>query len=396
MHGRLYLTGVRLMVKVLHVLTSVAAQWGGATSAAVSLCEGLAQKGVQCHIFAPDFPKGGQQLHPQGVGVSLFTTGFLARWWKGYSPSLAKALSKAVQDFDLVHIHELWHYPHLAAYQAAIRWKKPYIITLHGGLEPWAFGYKGTKKRVYMRLVQRRILKKAGAIHALTPEEEREVRRLGLRTPVMLIPNGIHPRDFRDLPARTELESSYPELEGKRVVLFLSRIHPKKGLDLLAKALGRIVRQPEGEDVHLVIAGPDEGGYQAKVESMLKGNGVFDKTTFTGMLTGRNKLAALARADLFVLPSYSEGFSVATLEALACGLPTVITHQCYFPEVGKSGAGEIIQPDADELTVALKKLMDAPDLRRHMGERARRLVLERYTWDQISGQMLELYCTVRC
>jgi glycosyltransferase involved in cell wall biosynthesis len=141
----------------------------------------------------------------------------------------------------------------------------------------------------------------------------------------------------------------------------------------------------------LVIAGPDEDGYQAKVQGMLQAEGVLNKTIFTGLLTGYDKLAVLARADLFVLPSYSEGFSMAVLEALACGLPVIITRPCNFPEVAEAMAGEVIEPDVEQLTMAFSRLLDNAQLRFQMGQNGRRLISERYTWDRIAEQMIEFY-----
>jgi glycosyltransferase involved in cell wall biosynthesis len=124
---------------------------------------------------------------------------------------------------------------------------------------------------------------------------------------------------------------------------------------------------------------------------MFAAEGVIGKTVFTGMLTGWDKLAALARADLFVLPSYSEGFSIAVLEALTCRLSVVITHQCYFPEVAEADAGIVLEPDIAQLVEALDKLLNDYDMRCKMGENGHRLILEKFTWDKIVDQMIRLY-----
>jgi len=169
----------------------------------------------------------------------------------------------------------------------------------------------------------------------------------------------------------------------------LGRIHPKKGLDLLARAFGQLAR--ECKDVHLIIVGPDERGYRGEVERLFVSEGVVEKVTFTGMLTGKEKLAALSRADIFVLPSYSEGFSMTILEVLAWGLLVIITHQCHFPEVAEVRAGIVIDPDSAQLAEAMIELLDNPKLCEEMGNNGRRLVMERFTWDKIANQMIELY-----
>ena len=377
-------------MKVLHVVASLSPTWGGPVPAVKGLTEAMAKKGLSVTVFAPvvqDSSHGVIQL--EGVRVALFKQNLLSKIWRAYSSELAKALYREIEGFDLVHIHEIWHHPHFAAYRAARKAKKPFIITVHGALEPWCLNYKALKKRIYAVLIQRRTLNRAAAIHAITQEEVEHIRAFGVDSPIFTIPNGIDSEEFSELPPREELEKLYPELQGKKVVLFLGRIHPIKGLDLLARAFGQVARGCK--DVHLLIVGPDEGGYRGEVERLLASEGVIEEVTFTGMLTGKEKLAALSRADIFVLPSYSEGFSMAILEALACGLPVITTRQCHFPEVAEARAGIVIDPDAAQLAGAMVEFMDDSKLREEMGSNGRRLVMERFTWDKIADQMIGLY-----
>lgn len=376
-------------VRVLHVCASLAVEWGGPPAVVVSLSNALGRKGVRCSVFSTDFPVGGHVIPTDSLDVSRVPVAPLARWWPAYSPSLGQALKKAARDVDIIHIHELWHYPHYAAYRAARFLNVPYVISVHGALEPWALRYKSVKKRLYMSLVQRNCLKNAAALHAMTCAELTQIRSQGLENLIKVIPNGVDVDDYRILPESRAAEIHYPNLAGKQVILFLGRIHRKKGLDLLAKAFGAIAR--DRADLHLVIAGPDETGYKADVESLLYEEGVLDKVTFTGMIRGNDKLAMLARADIFVLSSYSEGFSMSLLEALACGLPLVVTHECNFPEVAEAGAGITIRPDVTELRDALSGLLDDAMLRKRMGEAARQLVADSFTWDSVAGKMVDLY-----
>ncbi|MCL0082944.1 glycosyltransferase [Thermodesulfovibrionales bacterium] len=377
-------------MKILHIAISLAPEWGGPTKVVAGLTETLAKKGVEVALFAP-VEKGDEAkiIRPKGVNSRLFEQGFFAQWWPGYSSGLAKAVAQEVEQFDIVHIHELWSYPHFMACRAARRAKKPYIVTIYGGLEPWAINHKAFKKRIYSALIQRRILQKAVALQAMTDEEVKHIRAFGVDTRIVVIPNGIDPEEFQQFPSREDLKGLYPELKGKKVVLFLSRIHPIKGLDLFAKAFGKVVERRD--DIRLLIAGPDNDGYQAQVKKMLEIESALDKVIFTGMLTGREKLAALGGADLFVLPSYSEGFSMAILEAMICGLPVIITHSCNFPEVAEAEAGIVIDSDPEQLAEALTRLIDNPQLREEMGDNGRRLIKERFTCDKIADQMIQLY-----
>ncbi|HIM16477.1 MAG TPA: glycosyltransferase, partial [Dehalococcoidia bacterium] len=155
------------------------------------------------------------------------------------------------------------------------------------------------------------------------------------------------------------------------------------------QAFGNLVRTRH--DVRLVVAGPDEDNTLTEVKTILKSHGALEKAVFPGMLTGEQKLEALGAADIFALTSYSEGFSVALLEALSAGLPLVITDECNFPEVGDSRAGFVVRPNDSETASALMSLLDSADLRREMSENARRLVRSNYTWERIAEKMFTLY-----
>jgi glycosyltransferase involved in cell wall biosynthesis len=377
-------------MKILYVVVSLSPEWGGPTKAVTELSEALAKKGLEISVFCPvTMGDEAKIIQPKGVNLRLFEQGFFARWWSGYSPELAKAVAQEVAKFDLVHIHELWSQPHLAAYHAAKKVNIPYVVTVHGGLEPWAINHKGLKKKIYSALIQRRVLKEAAALHAITDEEVKHIRAFGIDNEIKMIPNGINAEEFQALPSRQELERLYPQLVGKQVVLFLGRLHPIKGLDILARAFGKVAKGRD--ELFLLVVGPDRDGYRAEIVKILEAEGVLDKVVFAGMLTGYEKLAALGGADVFVLPSYSEGFSMAILEAMASSLPVIITRQCHFPEVAQAGAGLVIESEADQLATAIEKLLGDAQLRQQMGSNGRRLVAEKFTWDKVADQMIKMY-----
>jgi len=377
-------------IKILHVTASLSPEWGGPTKVVVELTEALARKGIDITIFTP--VRKGDEVKikpPKGVNLQLFNHGFLSKWWTSYSPDLARNIQWGAYKFDLIHIHEIWHYANFASYHAAKKAGKPYIITIHGLLDPWCLNYKAFKKKIYSLFIQRRILREASAIHAITNEEVKHIRTFGIDNSIVMMPNGINPKEFINLLPREELESFYPKIKGKRIILFLGRIHPKKGLDLLAKAFEKIAR--EWDNAYLMIVGPDSEGYKIKIEKMLESEGVLNRVIFTGMLSGRKKLIVLGGADIFALPSYSEGFSMAILEAMICKLPVIITKQCNFPEVTEVGAGNEIDPNVEQLTGALGNLLGNPQLCKKMGENGKRLVLEKFTWDKIADKMIQFY-----
>ena len=377
-------------MRVLYIVGNLYEESGGPTKVVRELSETLVNMGLEITIFSTIEERGTKTIsYPKGVNLRFFNTGVLSKWWACYSPDLSKALEREISNYNLVHIHEIWHHPHLAAYLACRRVQKPYILTVHGALDEWCLSFKPIRKRIFSSLFERRILQEASAIHALTAEEVNNIRAFGIDNLVTMIPNGIYPIEFENLPPRKDFERIYPILEGKQVCLFLGRIHPKKGLDLFVKAFGKVAKRKD--NVYMIIVGPDEKGYKREVEKFAEAESVLEKVIFTGMLTGKEKLAALSRADLFIQPSYSEGFSMAVLEALICGIPVIITKQCNFPEVAIRNAGRIINPQLDELVKALEELLGSADLRKEIGLNGKNLILEKFTWNKIGEEMIKLY-----
>ena len=377
-------------MKVLQVVPSLAPEWGGPVKVVNELAGALEGIGVSSEIISAQGRRvGNPETVTNDIPIHRFETGPIARLWTAHTPGLKKTLAGKIPDFDLVHIQGLWHYPGYIASKIARSRNVPYIVTIHGELNEWNLQQKRLKKQIYMTAIQRGILQKSAALHAITQAESNRIRQLEIETPVAMIPNGIHTEEFENLPDRSQFVSRYPELENRLIVLFLGRIQQKKGLDILAQAFGNLVRTRH--DVRLVVAGPDEDNTLTEIKPILKSQGALEKAVFPGMLTGEQKLEALSAADIFALTSYSEGFSVALLEALSAGLPLVITDECNFPEVGDSRAGFVVRPNDSETASALMSLLDSADLRREMSQNARRLVRSNYTWERIAENMFTLY-----
>jgi glycosyltransferase involved in cell wall biosynthesis len=264
---------------------------------------------------------------------------------------------------------------------------RPFVISAHGMLDRWALRRKWWKKSLYSALVERRNLRGAACLRALTSREISDYRRYGLHGPAALIPNGIELPPARD---PEPLYQKFPKLAGKRLVLFLSRLHYQKGVDVLCRAWGATAN--DFPDAHLVIAGPDYEGTRARAETLVRKLRMETRVTFTGMLAGREKWAAFSAADLFVLPSHAEGFSMAVLEALAMALPVVVTPACSFPEIAQLGCGVVVDPSDRPVQNALRDLLSqAPAERAAMGARGAELVRSRYSWPVIGSQMAAVY-----
>lgn len=380
------------MLNVLHIVPHVPGlpvAVSGPLNVLRGLIPPLAAAGVSCAVATVtenDHAASRFTIPETDTPVHFFPTAAPARFWTGYAPQLAPFLNEQLRAgrFQLVHIHEIWHYPSFAASRAARRHNIPAVISFHGDLDAWRLRYKRLKKALYMRLIQDRAIRSAAALHALTNAEKERIRQLGYSQPVFVCPNGADPPGTAD-PADDAFLRRFPQLAGKSVILFMGRIHPMKGVDLLARSFADLARR--FPDAILLVAGPDQDSAQAPMEAILSDHGVRDRTLFTGILTGRDKQAALRQSHLFVLPSYSEGFSTAVVEAMAAGLPVVISEQCNFPEAAAHSAGFIVPTASDAITEAVSALLSDPARRRRMAGNARALVADRYAWPAIAAAM---------
>ena len=384
-------------MRVLHAIPGMSPEWTGSASSVAGLATALTQNGVCSEIVTTvgrSARAEAELLPTPRVAVHSFNTQFPARFWAAYSRPLARFLDGAAASFDLVHIHTLYHYPAFAASRAASKHDVPIVVSPRGGLNERALRHKQWKKWGYRRLVIDGILRSAAALHAVAHGEQAQIARLGYSKPVFVSPNGISRQQVDELNSfhGSRPLAAHPCLNGKRVILFLGRIQSQKGLDTLARSFATVA--PDFEDAALLVVGPDEDGTRSKVEDTLRAAGVLDRVAFAGMLTGRDKLAAFACADLFVLPSYSEGFSNAVVEALAAGLPVIVSEQCNFPEVAKAKAGLVVPAQDAAVATAIRVLLSNADLREQMGRNGRRLILERYTWPSVAASMSDFYRTL--
>ncbi len=359
--------------------------WCGPAIAVRGLVAALAKRGVHCEILTARGGKlGNEHIQPPGVAVHCRDAGAFARVWPAYSARVREFLNAAPGGFDLFHAHDIWSYPTFAAAKAARRRNIPFVLTLHGGLNPWMLSHKALKKLLYRRVVLDGILKSAAAIHAVARVEIDRLADLGYETPAFLVHNGIDPGEFEGPPAAPRLLARHPRLAGAQVILFLGRLHVSKGVTMLARCFGAIA--PRFPRSVLLIAGPDDGA-RAAAESILEKQGLRNRAVFTGLLTGDCKRAALECADLLVLPSLSEVRSLAALEALAAGVPAIVTEQCNFPELREWGAGLVVPPREEAVGKAIIELLENPDLGARMGRRGKDMTMKHYTWDAAAESM---------
>ncbi len=310
-----------------------------------------------------------------------------------YAPDMAAELHRIVPSVDVVHTHLPFVYPTLAAGRAAIRHRKPLVYHQRGVFDPKRLNFRSIKKRVYLKIVEMPIVRRASVLIALTQAEVESYARLNLGVPCRVIPNGIDATQFHCNFNRRWLETLGIN-DDDIVILFLGRIHPIKGADRLLEAFARIHAQCPNSK--LIMAGPDEFSLEASFRERTRAAGFAGRVIFPGMVEGRLKTELLARADLFVLPSSAEGFSMAVLEALASSTGVLVSPGCNFPEVELAGAGRVVAPDSDSLATAIRELVCDPAQLRALGEAGRRLVTAHYTWSRVTDMMLEAYEQARC
>jgi len=343
-----------------------AAQFGGFVSCTHNLNRALVEQGHEVEVYTTNAGNAkvpiNQQVIVDGVKVTYFSYfaffDFLTSIGWHFSPKMAQEIKKQLPKFDYVIINVIWNYPTLVAAKWCRKYRIPYIIEPHGALYPYAMHKKYWKKVVYFNLFVRNILKRASAIFYTTHDELLKTHHyLGLKNRAVIVPNGLHLAEFNNLPIKSDLIDSYPQLKNKRIVLYLGRMHQKKGLDLLIKAFAQLTK--EEKNIFLLIVGNDEGGYIRKVHRWIKAENITDKVLFTGLLIGREKLAAYCGSDVFVLPSYNENFGMTVVEAMACGVPVVISDQVgLYEEVKRGKAGIITKCNVQSIVTGIKSVLD--------------------------------------
>ncbi len=376
-----------IVMRVVHVIAGIWENTGGPAQTAPGQCSALRRAGCQVFLATLDGPlsEAAMQCRNDGVDLRTYATGWKHTIW--YSPAISNGIRELANEADIVHGHGLWLYTDWVAAKWARRLTKPLVISPIGTLMPQALRMSSWKKRLAWALFDGRNVRSAACLHACSIAELQAIRKVGLTNPVAVIPNGVSLPDFRDPEI---FLGKFPQVSGRRILLFLSRIHPSKGLLDLAEAWGAVA--PDFPDWHLVITGPEEASYGAKVRAKVSGAGIESRTTMTGPLYGDERWAAYAASDLFVLPTRTENFGMAIAEALAAGVPVITTHGAPWPDLVERKCGWWVPVGPEPLIAALREAMSLTDEeRRRMGERGRTLVTEKYSWSNVAKQMIEVY-----
>lgn len=377
-------------MKILHVMPTLSPASGGPAEALRQIVRAYPEVGVQVEIACLDEPSAewipnfAAQVHGFGPTRSGY----------GRSPKLRAWLQQNVLRFDGVVAHAVWNYPSLAAARAA-KGRVPYAVFTHGMLDPWfnrRYPLKKLKKQVYWP-IQYPALRDATSV-LFTSKLECELAPQSFKPnkwTSLIVPYGTNgpPQDVQT--QRRAFEERMPQLAQRQFLLFLSRIHEKKGCDLLLDAFAAIA--PEHPNVDVVIAGPDQEGLQAKLTAQAQRLGVSGRVHWPGLLTGDAKWGALRACEAMILPSHQENFGVVVAEALACGRPALISNQVnLWPDIDEDSAG-LIEPDTLEGTRALltRWLRMSEAEKSAMGERAVTTFQKRYSMQNCAVAIRDLF-----
>lgn len=323
---------------------------------------------------------------------SIIPEGYLGKPVGGkkffYSPQLKHKLEEWKDDFDVAHLHGFYVYPNWAVGSLSRKSGKPLICHPHGFFEPWILRRSRLIKASVHLLFETANFKSAKLWRALTTNEADQIRAQGIKAPIVVVANGVNLEDWENT-----ISDQQPPKQKKRV-LFLGRIHPKKGLPMLIDVWNSLGAQMK--DWEIVIAGPDELKHCAELQTQINAHGLEKEISFIGTVTGGLKKAWLESADLFILPSHSEGFSVAILEGMTARVPTLASTACNFPELATDGGGWICEPNPDSLKKELAKAIQSSPLElKDRGVAARKLIEKQYTWSRIAQNLHEAcehYC----
>jgi glycosyltransferase involved in cell wall biosynthesis len=429
---------VREKLCVLHVVPSLDPVEGGPSVAVPLLAKAVARRGHRIVIVTTI--RGGTPPQVEGRKEKVESSSstepkiiFVRRSTEFYKVSweLVRWLRANIRNFDLVHIHALFSFSSTAAAFIAAKNNIPYIVRPLGVLNRWGLeNRRAILKRGSLALIERRILSRAAAIHYTSDAERSEAAKIGrwvARLPSFVCPLPVHvPTAARVIsyqlsvnrgaeeseePAtsasgrtrRGEAGSShantegflakFPQAKGKRIVLFLSRIDPKKGIELLLDAVALV--RSEFHDLALVIAGSGDSRYEARLRDRADRLGLGGDVIWTGFLSGEEKAAALAAAEIFVLPSYSENFGIAAAEAFAAGKASVVSDQVGLAENARHANAAIVVPcDANALAAAIKSVLSDPAQQQALGEAARRFAGAYFSLEAVGKQLEERYRAV--
>jgi glycosyltransferase involved in cell wall biosynthesis len=373
------------VLRILHLIPGLA-NASGPTHVVTRYAERFATRGHEVSVFhVSGRGKDAVQL-PEGIEDRSFPATYAKGW--AYSPALATAMEDELCRFDIVHVHSLWCYPNLVMRRLARRKHVPYVIRPAGSLEPWSMTVSSWQKKIYFQAIEKSNLQHAAAIHAMSEKEADHLGAYGLRPPVWTIPNGMDAVSSLEEESLQRLRASMGVDTDGTLLVFLGRLHPVKNLPFLLEVFQ--AAQRKHPSMHLAIAGPDQDPYAGTLKKRVADEGLGKQVTFLGEVQGEQKSRLLQAADLLCLPSLSENFGNAVLEALASGAGVFASNTTPWSELDGWGVGRCLPLDLDTWVTALDEAEDRKAWA-DWGIQARRVAAEQFSWDVVADRLAAAY-----
>lgn len=386
-------------MRVLHVVAGLNENGGGTSEVIPRMCEELVKKGHQVTLLTVEYGNlsmAAREAMTYGVKLVVCKKSkhHLAKL-VSYSSELSEMAAYLVRDVDIIHLHCLWEWPCWRIAHEARRQHKPYVIQTHGFLEPERLKKSWFRKFLIGTFIEKRNLSRARCVIATAPSEERSLRKYGIRNKIAVIPIGIDISGIDTARKDINILRRLGTPAGKKVLLYLSRLAPIKGLDMLAEAWRQLEKYHS--QWQLLIVGDDLQGYSVEIKKYYSRCILDNSVSFPGPIYGKEKYVLLKSVDAFVLPTRSENFSIAVQEALAAGLPVVCTKGAPWSVISDEGAGEWVDISVTGIKDGIERVINySDDEKRRVSVAARNIIRRDFSWDSVLSHLLYIYKTTMC
>ena len=378
-------------MQTLHIIENIDNSYGGPAKSVPFLIKYLNKIDINNKIISIKLKNLETNDICQNSGIEILSAKHEGPPVFRYSSKFCQKIESELNNKTIIHTHSLWNYPPYCAYRLSLKHKVPLIVSIRGNLYDWNLKKSRWKKRVALKLFQMDMFKKAACLHATEENELKAIRKLGIKTPVALIPNGIEMSEFKSLQDKLRARDYLKIDLKKKYILFMSRIYSKKGLEFLVQAFLKLYEEyPEWE---LLIAGPIyDQKYFDRINRMIKQKNATGKIHFFGMVSGQKRLNLFAAANLFVLPAHTENFGMVIGEAMAAKLPVITTTGTPWKVLEERQCGWWIALSHRNIYTALEEAMGKSEYElRSMGEKSYEIVKNNFSWEEVAFKMKEVY-----
>ena len=379
-------------MKIYHLLENLDDSYGGPAKSVPYLVKNLEKQNIQGHMLSIKYKDNelNEVIERSNLKWSSFKYNLIKKF--RYSRALKNYLINAIkkQKKIILHTHNIWNYIPYVSYELAKKYDIPYILSIRGALYPWSLSQNSLLKKIAWKFFQKKILNKSSCVHVTNISEFNAVRNLGISSPIALVPNGINFDEFKDMNNKNTSKVNLGLKQDKNYILFLSRIHPKKGLEYLIQSWIKISKK--FQNWNLLVVGPiNDHKYFNELKNKLHKNNLSERVHFMGMLRGKKRIDCYGASSLFVLPSHTENFGIVIGEALAAKLPVITTKGTPWKEIEEYDAGWWVDLSVQNINIALEKalLCNENELKKK-GLNGFQLI-QKYDWINQSIKMKKVY-----